>query len=187
MIDFVEATRRAGEQDDARFILEDLAQPPACITIHHVSEHHVQVLDHQHQPLALAVGEIQQGGEATLAERPVVVNGSQVGKRGVEVRRILPFRGLDGQAGQALEPELAGSAHLVALLGEDDGEEASRQVGIAAHFRGNAQQQARLAAAARADDDLVLVRVARTRAQRLDQRLEFVRPYAERRYQLVVG
>ena len=105
----------------------------------------------------------------------------------MQVWGIFTFRRLVGQARQALQPELAGGAHLVALLGEDDGEEASRQVGVAAHFRGNAQQQARFAAAARADDDLVLVRVARTRTQRLDQRLELVRPYAERRHQLVVG
>ena len=76
MVDFVEAACRASEQDDAQLILEDLAQPPAGVPIHHVSEHHVQVLDHQHQSLALAVGEVQQGGEATLAKHLVVLSGA---------------------------------------------------------------------------------------------------------------
>ena len=105
----------------------------------------------------------------------------------MQVGGILSVRCLIGQAGQALQPELTGGAYFVAFLREDDGEETVRQIGISAHLRSNAQEQARLAAATRADDDLVRVRAAGAIAQHLDHRLELARPYAERRHQFVVA
>ena len=78
MVDLGEAAGGAGEQDDARLGLEDLAQPPAGVAVRHVAEHHVQVLDHQHEPLVLAVGEVEKRAEAAVAEGLVVLDGAQV-------------------------------------------------------------------------------------------------------------
>ena len=188
VVDLVEAAGRAREQDDPRLGLEGLAQPPSRLPrIRHVPEHHVQVLDHQHQPLALPVREVEEGGEAAFAEGPVVANGAQVLDGQPQIGAALPVRRLVGQAGQALQPELPGGPDLVALLREDDGEEAGRQRDVPAHLRRDPQEQARLPAAARADHDLVRVRASGAFAQHLDDGFELARPHAERGHQLVVA
>ena len=187
-VDFVESAGRAREQDDPRLGLERLPQPPSGFPgVRHVPEHHVQVLDHQHQPLVLPVREIQESGEAALAKRPVVADGAQILDGQAQVGAVLPLWRLVREAGQTFQPELPGAGDLVALLREDDGEEGGRQPGIPAHLGRDPQEQARLPAAARADHDLVLVRASGALAQHLDDRIELARPHAERRDQLVVG
>ena len=186
VVDLVEAAGRAREQDDPRLGLKDFSQPPSRVRIRHVPEHHVQVLDHQHEPLAFPVREVQQSAETPIAERPVVADGAQVFEGAAQVGAALPPRRLVGQAGQAFQPELPGGGNLVALLREDDGEEGGRQPGIPAHFRRDPQEQARLSAAARADDDLVRVRASGAFAEHLHDRLELAHPHAKRCHQLVV-
>ena len=76
---------------------------------------------------------------------------------------------LVGQSGQAFQPELAGGGNLVTFFREDNWEEVFRQALVTANFGCNSQQQACLAAAARANDDLVGVRVSRAFAEVFDQ------------------
>ena len=99
MIDLGEAAGCAGEQHDPRFGLKNLAQSPSRVRVEDVSEHHVQVLDQQNQPLVLAVGEVQQGGKAALAKGLVVGKSAQVCKGAMQVGGIFSVRCLIGQAG----------------------------------------------------------------------------------------
>ena len=123
IVDLVESARCARKQHDPRLGLENLAQPPARVLVHHVPEHHVQVLDHQHEPLALAIRKIEQGRQAAVLQRLVIVNGAQLVVGTMQVRAIFPVWRLDSETGQAFQPELSRRGHLVALLGEHNRKE----------------------------------------------------------------
>ena len=86
---------------------------------------------------------------------------------------------LDGEAGQAFQPELPRRRHLVALLGKDNREEARRQGIITTYLGRNAPEQACLPTATWADHELMWVRVAGAVAQHLDERGKFARPDTE--------
>ena len=76
MVNLVESASRAGEQDNPRLVLEDLAQPPARVRVRHVPEHHVQILDHQYEPLTLSIREVEQSAKAAFSKSLVVLNGT---------------------------------------------------------------------------------------------------------------
>ena len=124
VVDLIEAAGCAREHDNPRLGLEDLSQPPTRVGIGHVPEQHVQVLHHQHEPLVLAIGEVQQRAETTVRQRLVVADGSQLGGSSVQVGSVLTARGLSREIGQTLQPEFPGGGDLVALLREDDREKA---------------------------------------------------------------
>ena len=82
--------------------------------------------DHQHEPLVLPIGEVQQRAETTIGQRLVVADGSQLSDSAVQVGGVLLARRLSCQIGQTLQPEFPGGGDLVALLREDDREKARR-------------------------------------------------------------
>ncbi|MCY3847005.1 MAG: hypothetical protein OXH69_26085, partial [Acidobacteria bacterium] len=187
VVDLVEAAGRAREHDDARFGLQRLAQPPSLIGVGHVPEQHVQVLGQQQEPLVLLVREVQQRPEATIGQRPIVADGSQLFDGAMQVGCVVSARRLRRQVGQTLQPEFPGGGDVVALLREHDREEARRQRGIPVQLGRDAQEHGRLPAATRADHELVGVRGSGTVAQDVDEQLELCRSHAVRRHELVVG
>ena len=187
VVDLVEAAGCAREHDDPRLGLQDLSQPPPRVPIGHIPEQHVQVLDQQHEALAVPIGEVQQRAETTIGQLLVVADCAQLLDRAVQIGGVFPARGLSCQIGETLQPELTCRPDLVALLREGDREIARRQRRVPPCFRRDAQKQARLPAAARADHDLVRVRVSGALAQNLDEHLELRRSHAVRPHELIVG
>ena len=78
VVHLVEPAGRARQQNDPRFGLQRLPQPPTRIVVAHVPEHHVQVLDDQHEALLFPVGKVLQHPEAPILQRPVVMYGAQL-------------------------------------------------------------------------------------------------------------
>ena len=111
-----------------------MAQLPSRFRTADVPEQHVQVLDHQDEPLAVPVCEVLEDAEAAVAERPVVLDLPQFLVGAVQVRAIVLARRPVGEAGQAFEPEFAGGRDLVAFLGKDDREEAYREAVVPTYF-----------------------------------------------------
>ena len=122
-----------------------------------------------------------------VRKRLIVSDRSELPCRLAQIRAVLLGSRLIGELGQTLKPELASGRDFVALLSETNREQAAGEFGIAADLGGDAEQQGRLAAAARSDDDLVLVRVSGAAPEGFDDRLELVSPHAERRYEFVLG
>ena len=120
VVDLVEPASRTRNQDDPGLGLENLAQPPSCILVGHVPEHHVQVLDQQHEPLALTIREIEQGSKATVLQHPVVANSAQFVIGAMQVRAAFPVWRLDGETRQTFQPELPLRGNLVALFRENN-------------------------------------------------------------------
>ena len=187
VVDLVKPACGACEQNDPRLGLEGVPEPPPRVRVGHVPEHHVQVLDHQHEPLALAIGKILQSAEAAIAEHSVVTNRAELLTGSAQVGVSVPAGRLDRQSRKRFQPELSRGGDLVALLREDDGKEVRLQYRIPAHLGRNAEEETRLPAAARSNHDLMGVRASRALTQHLDDRFELVCPHAERRHQLVVG
>ena len=183
----VEPAGRARQQDNPGLVLERVAQLPSGIFVRYVPEHHVQVLDEQHQALAFAVREVLQGADTAVPEQPVVPDGPQLLESAPQIGAVVSSRRLIGQARQAFEPEFAGGRDFVALFREDHREEARGEPVVPDYLGFDPQQQARLAAAARPDDDLVRVGVSVAFPERFDDRIEFSGPHAKGRNELVVG
>ena len=125
------------------------------------------------------VREVLECTETAVREHPVVRYLPQFFAREVQIRAVFPARCLVGQMREAFEPELAGAGNLVALLRENHREETGGEVGISPYLRRDPQQEARLAAAARAENELVNVRVSRTLANYFHERFELAGPHAE--------
>ncbi len=166
--------------------MKRLPELPFRVPVGHVVDHHVQVLDDQNQPLAFPIREVLKSAEAAVGQRPIVPDRPQLFERAAQVRAVAAVRRLLRQAGEAFEPELSGAGDFVAFFGEDDREEAGREPGVPAYLCADPQQQTRLAAAARPDHDLMLIRTAGARPHNLDHRRELVGAHAEGRNKLLV-
>ena len=69
-VDLIEAAGGASQQDDPGFGLERFSEPPACVAVHHVPQHHVEIFHQEHEPFAHVVRKIEQDSETVLGEGP---------------------------------------------------------------------------------------------------------------------
>ena len=162
-----------------------MPQPPSRVGVDHVGEEHIQVLHQQHNPLFMAVCEIQNRPQAAIGQVPVIPSGPEVIVGQAQIGALV-VRSLLGQAAQALQPEFPNGGDLVTLLGEHDGVEL-RQRTIPAHLGRHAQQQVSFSAAPRSDHQCMSVGLAGTCAQAFQKRLELAGAHAERSYDLIVS
>ena len=179
VVDFVKPACRACQEDYAWLALKRMAQQPSFLLVRHVFEHHVQVLDDQHETPFFAIRELLQGTQAPLPERPVISYAPEFIESAAQVWLAFPARCLACQAGQTFEPELANRSDLIALLREHHREEPRREVIVPANLCGDPQQEARLAAAASSDHDLMNVCIPAAFAQHFQNRFVFFDPNAE--------
>ena len=187
-VDLGEPAGGARKKNEPGIGLKRMSQTPSRLRVRHVTEQHVEILDHQHQPLVLPIREILQNAQAPAGKNSVVANHAQVPHRAIQIGTVRGTGHLNRQPGEAFQPELArwwrpGSSLPRTLL------ETSRTAGRGSCAPRPATRRSRLGfpAAARTNDYPVRVRVSRALAQHRDEGLELIRPHTERRHQFVIS
>ena len=107
VLQFPKTTGGGGKKNDLGFRLQDSAELPAEVVVH-VPTQRLQVFDHEHEPLAEPIGDLQDGRAGTVLEsamplgRQGRVHISQLAR---QIRVAHPT--LSGKVEQRLKPEVA--------------------------------------------------------------------------------